>query len=93
MPMYLTNRLDNEHVSTIKQKVKALAVLTSHGLSSPPPPSEFMAPQMPGARKLHMPRISALNHVEWYHFTPGSALACLKSEGGLPAREIVHPSR
>lgn len=37
---------------------------------SPPPPSEFIAPHIPGAQKLQRPRIIALNQVDLYHLTP-----------------------
>lgn len=69
MPTYLTKLLDKVQVTTMRQKVNALAALTSHGDSSPPPPSEFMAPQMPGARKLQIPRMRALKNVDLYHLT------------------------
>ena len=55
----------------MRQKVRALAALTSQGDCEPPPPREFMAPQMPGARKLQIPRMRALNHVERYQRMSG----------------------
>lgn len=60
MPMALTMGPEKKHDTTIRQNVSAFAVLTSCGFSSPPAPREFMAPQMPGAKKLHVPRIRAL---------------------------------
>lgn len=44
----------------MRQKVSALAALTTFGEAAPPAPSEFMAIQMPGAERLHRPRIVML---------------------------------
>lgn len=69
IPKYLTKIPDSAQVTTMRQKVRALAALTSQGLCWPPPPREFIAPHMPGAQKLQMPRIMALYKVDRYHFT------------------------
>ena len=40
--------------------------LTRKGVACPPAPSEFIAPQMPGAAKLHNPRMIDAYQVERY---------------------------
>jgi len=60
MPTALTRIGEKKQDTTIKQKVSALAPLTRYGFAAPPAPREFIAPQIPGASKLHIPRIRAL---------------------------------
>lgn len=71
MPMYLVRTGAKKHDTTMRQKVMALAALTTSGLAAPPAPRLFMAPQMPGAERLARPRMVMLKKVERYHFTEG----------------------
>lgn len=69
MPISRTKALDRRHDTTMRQNVNAFAVLTRYGFCAPPAPREFIAPQMPGAPKLHRPRMVILKNVDLYHFT------------------------
>lgn len=60
MPIALTRMGEKKQETTMRQKVNALAALTRYGFCCPPAPREFIAPQIPGARKLQMPRMRAL---------------------------------
>jgi hypothetical protein len=53
----------------MRQNVRALAALTSSGLAAPPAPREFMAVHIPGAERLHKPRIVMLKKVDLCHLT------------------------
>lgn len=61
----------------MRQKVNALAALISLGEAAPPAPSEFIAVQIPGADKLHRPRMVMLKNVERYHLTEREVSVCV----------------
>lgn len=44
----------------MRPNVRAFALLTRYGFSSPPAPREFIAPQIPGIRRLQRPKMRAL---------------------------------
>jgi hypothetical protein len=61
--------LERKQERTMRLKDMAFAAFTKYGRCMPPAPNEFIAPHIPGARKLQRPSMKQFQYVDLYQVT------------------------